>query len=61
MKPIKNCWVCDGTGWGWLDDENVTECSCTTGTVPDRTRAAAVLAAAEPYQRARILNDKDRP
>ena len=37
MKPAENCWVCDGTGWGWLDNECVTECSCTTGTIPDRT------------------------
>lgn len=60
MKPAENCWVCDGTGWGWLDNECVTECSCTTGTIPDRTRVEQVLAEAE-RQRARILNDKDRP
>ena len=48
--PGSHCEHCDGTGWLEEDPNAVKPCNCRNGRKRD-----------EPYQRARILNDKDRP
>lgn len=51
--PGAHCGTCDGNGWQFTTEGSIGDvkpCHCRNGRKRD-----------EPYQRARILNDKDRP